>query len=126
MPGVTWKNKAGSGEETGEFACTDKGLTKGDMNVRVRSREELLEQRGAATGIFEGSILVCLCIWMCLGTAGCRRFSAGMWEGCWVLTVPGTGAQQLCGVFCPALEIRDVTTQGLISQEVRAARFVRP
>lgn len=94
------------------------------MNVRVRSREELLEQRGAATGIFEGSIPVFLCIWMCLGTAA--GFSAGMWEGCWVLTVPGAGAQELCGVFCPALEIRDVTTQGLISQEVRAARFVRP
>lgn len=46
------ENKAGSGEvETGEFACTDKGLTKGNMNVRVWSREELLEPGGAAIGI---------------------------------------------------------------------------
>lgn len=63
------ESKAGTGEvETGEFACTDKGLTKGNTNVRV-------EQRRAAGAVeelphvFEGSIPVptCLCIWMCLG-----------------------------------------------------------
>lgn len=41
----------------------------------------------------------------------------------------GPGTQELRGVFCPGSEIRDVITQGLISQqliEVRLAVLVKP
>lgn len=58
------EHKAGNGEvETADFACTDKRLIKGNVNVRGWSREELLEPQGVAIGM-EGSIPVSVCLYM--------------------------------------------------------------
>lgn len=105
------ENKAGRGEvETGEFACTDKGLTKGNMNVRVEQRRAVKE----LPPVFEGSVPVptCLCIWTCL------RHS-------WVQSEGGDAGQAVGSMLCLGQEHRSsvvlsaqVQKSGMFSHKV--------